>query len=538
MLFDWSVHAQTAAGPCIRKGAHEVSADRGPLHATVTLPKCSLRQVSGKMGLTVTEEEKIFINGYQTWTYCPEHTKKDRLPGLNGVPKALLRKYGFDRYGDYFFVNYPNKPGITHGFSYCYFRRGGHYRLIGSLDERPGYTLFEYDAKHGVLTITRDCAGVEAEGAFPAFDLFFAEGDENDVFDRWFAAMGIAPHAAPPIAGYSSWYNRFQAISEPLIRQDLEGCTTILQPGDLFQIDDGWEPFVGDWLETDPVKFPNGLKPLADDIHAAGFKAGLWLAPFVAQKDSQLAKQHPDWLLQVDGRPWDLGSNWGGFCSLDIDHPGVQQYLTEVFDRVLHQWGFDLVKLDFLYGAAPFGNARESRAARMTRAMDWLRQLCKDKLILGCGVPVWPAFGRVDYCRISCDVSLDWDDKWYMRLFHQERVSTKHAMGNSIFRRQLNGRAHGNDPDVFFLREENLKLTEAQKLALAKAEALLGDVFLTSDDPTRYTDKMRAQYKEIRRLCNATDIRVDADGIPSEKLPRGVRIFYTLDGKRQQLLIP
>ena len=46
-----------------------------------------------------------------------------------------------------------------------------------------------------------------------------------------------------------------------------------------------------------------------------------------------------------------------------------------------------------------------------------------------------PAFGLVDYCRVSCDVSLDWDDVWYMRLFHRERVSTKQAINNTLFRR-------------------------------------------------------------------------------------------------------
>ena len=175
-------------------------------------------------------------------------------------------------------------------------------------------------------------------------------------------------------------------------------------------------------------------------------------------------------------------------------------YLRRVFDRVLNDWGFDLVKLDFLYGAAPFGNARESRAARMYRAMELLRTWCGQKQILGCGVPVMPAFGLVDYCRVSCDVGLDWDDVWYMRLFHRERVSTKQAINNTLFRRQLNGRAYGSDPDVFFLREENCKLTAEQKRTLATVNALLGNVFLTSDMPSHYTDAQRAEYRRLRDI--------------------------------------
>lgn len=78
---------------------------------------------------------------------------------------------------------------------------------------------------------------------------------------------------------------------------------------------------------------------------------------------------------------------------------------------------------------------------RMLRAMELLRWLCGEKKILGFGVPVMPAFGLVDYCRVGCDVSLDWDDRPYMRLIHRERVSTRRSVGNTVFRRRLNGRA-------------------------------------------------------------------------------------------------
>ena len=55
-----------------------------------------------------------------------------------------------------------------------------------------------------------------------------------------------------------------------------------------------------------------------------------------------------------------------------------------------------------------------------------------------------------EYNRIGCDVSLDWNDVWYMRFFHRERTSTKQSLANTIFRRSLNNRAFLNDPDVFF----------------------------------------------------------------------------------------
>ena len=476
----------------------------GAVRIRCDAPEGILKSVTAQLDFPLAPREKAFFNGYQSWSWCPEVGCRDRQRGVKHIPEPLLKKYAFDRYGDYHFMDYPNRPGCFHGFSYGYFRQGAQYRLFASLDECPGYTIFSYDAKNQVLTITRDCAGVcHPGGLFPAFDLYFAQGSEDAVFDGWFAAMDCHPRKAKPLAGYTSWYNRYEAITQRDVRSDLTGCRELLQPGDLFQIDDGWEKNVGDWLEPDAAKFPEGMKKLSEEIQGSGFLSGLWLAPFACTEQSKLYHQHPDWLLQKDGKPWKAGGNWGGFYALDIDVPEVRSYLEQVFDRVLNQWGYDLVKLDFLYAAAPFGTEAESRAGRMKRAMELLRSLCGDKRILGCGVPLMSAFGLVDYCRIGCDVSLSWDDVWYMRLFHRERVSTKHSLDNTLFRRQLNGRAFGSDPDVIFLREENCRLTPAQKKHLAQTNARYGQVLLISDDPNSYTPEMKSQYRSIRREWEA-----------------------------------
>ena len=501
----------------------------GENHVCLTLPEGAMRSVTAELPLSIADGEKIFMNGYQTWTYCPEYDAKSHIRGLHGLPKMLIRHYSLDRYGDYNFVDYPNRRGVTHGVSYCYFRLGEHYRLFASLDETPGYTLFQYDAKRETLLLVRDCEGVRCTGDFHVFDLFYAEGGEDEVFDAWFRALNVQPRTMKKLAGYSSWYNRYDKIDQTAILSDLSGCKTLFRPGDLFQIDDGWEQAVGDW-EADTAKFPSGMKAMADAAHAAGFLAGLWLAPFGCQETSRVFREHPDWMLQKDGKPYRSGCNWGGFYSLDIDNPEAVRYLERVFDRVLNEWGFDLVKLDFLYGVAPFGTETESRAARMQRAMALLRRVCGEKLILGCGVPLMPSFGVVDYCRIGCDVSLDWDDKFYMRWIHRERVSTRQAIGNTIFRRQLNGRAFGSDPDVFFLRTENCKLTDVQKAALAEAGALFSGILLTSDNPADYTPEMRAHYQEILYLRDAEQVQVDADN--------GLKIVYTLDSKRHTVVIP
>lgn len=513
----------------------------GKLIVACDLPDDRLEEVSACLHVPLPQDTMIFMNGYQTWTYCRERGETGTTRGVGSMPRPIVRHYSLDRYGDYHFTKYPEKKGRQQGVSYCYFRKKDSFYLIASLDEKPGYTLFEYDVSTQDLTVRRDCKGVRCGGLFHAFDLFVCKGSEQAVFDAWFFAMGIQARTAKKIAGYSSWYNRYQNISEETIREDLKGCGELLQQDDVFQIDDGWETFVGDWLHVDEKKFPGGMKKLVDDIHAKGLRAGLWLAPFVAEEKSEMYEKHPEWFLKHKGKKWKAGGSWSGYYAMDLDNAQFRSYLRDVFYTVLEEWGFDLVKLDFLYAVAPFptlpeemrdnpklshdeikalkkegfvAGYTESRAARMIRAAAFLRELCGDKLILGCGTPIQPAFGVFDYCRVSCDVTLDWDDKIYMKLINRERPSTKHAILTTLFRRQLDARAHGNDSDVLILRTENTKLTPEEKDKLATVAALFSSVFFTSDNMGTYDENQKALYKKYRAFREAVNkkVSVSSDG--------------------------
>ena len=113
-------------------------AGSGRFSIVETLPESVLERVWGQILIPTEKDEKIFVNGYQSWTHCPERGMNDKIKGVGKFPKAMVDHYGMDRYGDYFFYKYPERAGVLHGMNYCYFRRGDHYRLIASLDERPG----------------------------------------------------------------------------------------------------------------------------------------------------------------------------------------------------------------------------------------------------------------------------------------------------------------------------------------------------------------------------------------------------------------
>ena len=459
-----------------------------------------IRHISAFFRFPFEKHDMLYLNGYQSWTDSRERGVRGKMHSLNRVPKKLVEKYSLDRYGDNRFVEYGKKPGRQHGFSYGYVRRGEEFTLFGSLAEESGFTILRFDTNENTITLEKDCAGHHFTGDYTVFDMVILRGTEDEVFDEYFRLLNIPPAKAKRLTGYTSWYNLYENISEKSIAADLKGFAGSKKLPDVFQIDDGYENAVGDWLIQNE-RFPHGMKAAADSIREAGMLPGIWLAPFAAEKKSILVKEHPDWLLRDEnGEPQMGGCNWSGFYGLEIYNPEVRAYLKEVFDTVIRGWGYGLVKLDFLYAACLIPRRDKTRAQVMYDGMRFLRQLAGDALILGCGVPLAPAFGMVDYCRIGCDMTLNWLGDKIMRPLHREVPSTRNTLLNTVYRRHLDGRAWRNDPDVFLLRDDNIKLSMEQRETLAAGNALFGGVLFTSDNVGAYDEEKRAVYERIEKL--------------------------------------
>lgn len=463
------------------------------------------------------KNEKFFVNGYQSWTTSGEMSAEDIYRGT--TPLAGVTKYTKDMAitsGDYAFTRYEPRPGFFHSFTYTYLRRGDEFELFGSLSERNGYTVFYSDMEKHIFSVEKDVEGLTISEPYEMFDIVRVVGGYDEVFDKYFAAMNLpAKKRIDRLTGYTSWYNYFQKIDENIILRDLKGLSRARASVNIFQIDDGYEPFVGDWLDYNGRDFPNGMKTIADAVHREGYLAGIWLAPFNVQRGkSRILKEHPDWLIRnPDGKP-QLGCvAWGGAYTLDIYNPEVREHLKNVFDTVLNDWGYDMVKLDFLYSQCRTPRDNKTRGTIMCEAMDFLRECVGDKLILGCGVPLGPAFGVVDACRISCDVDLSYGGKFYNSMsINNELPSAQNAINNSMFRRHLNGRAFLNDPDVFFLRDHNLTFTWEQKLLLAKINNLFGRVLFVSDDAGEYSEAELEVLKETFKESDAKILDVKCVG--------------------------
>ncbi|MBR7000621.1 MAG: alpha-galactosidase [Lachnospiraceae bacterium] len=442
------------------------------------------------------EAERILANGYQSWTETKETAPGETLNDLSKVPKKLEEKYRFKAYGSQaFFAHRKNTPV---GFDFGYVT-GSNPLFFGNLNYKNAYLLIWFDKDQNRILLESDISGRELKAgeSFTVFDYTVARNG-REYFNRF------TPRTDRKLFGYTSWYNHYQNISEGLILNALAGAD---ERFDLFQIDDGFEAYVGDWMDIDSEKFPNGLGEIVEQIHGKGMKAGIWLAPLVAETDSKLFKEHPDWFPKdSDGNYIYAGGNWSGFYPLDLNKAETVDYIREVL-RFYKELGFDFFKLDFLYAVNLCPLKGKTRSETAEFAYGLLREELSDRLILGCGATLSNGFERFDYCRIGPDVSLKFDDSAYMRLFHPERVSTKVTLQNTIFRSGLDGHAFLNDPDVFLLRDDNIHMTFAQRKALTKMNALFGSLLMISDQVSEYDEEKKevledalAIFKRARRI--------------------------------------
>ncbi|MGJ5751792.1 alpha-galactosidase [Streptomyces puniciscabiei] len=119
---------------------------------------------------------------------------------------------------------------------------------------------------------------------------------------------------------------------------------------ELFVVDDGWfgartsdRAGLGDWTPN-PDRFPHGLKPLADQVHALGMQFGIWVEPEMVNPDSDLYRAHPDWAQYQTGRKRTELRNQ---LVLNLARVDVQEYLWEQLDALLSSAPIDYVKWDF-----------------------------------------------------------------------------------------------------------------------------------------------------------------------------------------------
>ncbi|HSP55444.1 MAG TPA: alpha-galactosidase, partial [Dehalococcoidia bacterium] len=245
--------------------------------------------------------------------------------------------------------------------------------------------------------------------------------------------------------------------------------------------------------------------------------AGLWLAPFMIGASSQLWKDHPEWAVQhKPGKPYIAMINWGQECyGLDLTRPDVLDWLDNVFETVFNVWGYDYIKIDFLYAGAVDGiriDPDVTRAQAFRRAIERIRKIAGERFILGCGHPIGPSIGIMNGSRISPDVAPFW------RPFEAPReegrsdlstVSTFNAVRQTMARFWMHPRIWLNDPDCMLARDTETALTLPEIQTLATVIGLCGGMVLNSDNLTKLSDERRDLVSLLMPVYGKSAVPVD-----------------------------
>lgn len=139
-----------------------------------------------------------------------------------------------------------------------------------------------------------------------------------------------------------------------------------------FILDDGWfggrrddRTGLGDWWPSDDV-YPDGLAPLIKHVTGLGMEFGLWFEPEMVNPDSDLYRQHPDWVLGIDGID---PVPFRGQLPLDLTRADVSDYLFERLDGLLSKYDIAYVKWDMNRDIQHPGSAGRPVQSAQTHAL-------------------------------------------------------------------------------------------------------------------------------------------------------------------------
>lgn len=170
--------------------------------------------------------------------------------------------------------------------------------------------------------------------------------DQARRFHRWVRSRPQHPATPRPVT-----INVWEAV---YFDHDLARLTDLAERAarlgvERYVLDDGWfrhrrddHAGLGDWYVDEEV-WPDGLGPIVDRVRALGMEFGLWFEPEMVNEDSDLARAHPEWILQADGR---LPLRSRDQQVLDLAEPEAFAYVLERMTAIIGEYAIDYVKWD------------------------------------------------------------------------------------------------------------------------------------------------------------------------------------------------
>ena len=321
-------------------------------------------------------------------------------------------------------------------------------------------------------------------------------GDPQDELRHWIGVCAevFGPvRVRPPLVGYCSWYQLYSAVKPSDIRKAILEYASYATPpgGKTIQIDDGFQVWPGEWSGRGEWK--KELPKMPEEMRAAGFIPGIWVAPTAIHSGHPIVKEHPEWLQRdAEGKPCIRFHNWGSFGPegskdketyfLDPDHPEARAFITSIL-QALYAQGWRYFKIDFAYTVSNNrAKVDRSRTNFETLRSQWQlfrEALGGDALINACIGGIYRySIGIADIARIGGDIG-------------SNPAQLRRNIAEMMLRTHVNGVWFQADPDVFAMRSERTGLNFEQSHLLTATQGLIGSAFLTSDYSRQWDERAK-----------------------------------------------
>jgi hypothetical protein len=260
-----------------------------------------------------------------------------------------------------------------------------------------------------------------------------------------------------PPSVFCTWYYYGDTVEQDDVYTNLKAMVQREIPIDVIQVDEGWERRFGDWEANH--RFPDGMERVARRIREAGYRPGIWTAPFLVEPRCGLRFHREDWLLKNrKGEHILFYMNRTHNYILDVTRPDVQAWIEELY-RKLTGWGYSYHKLDFTRAVAieedaGYYNPNVTRAEAYRMGIEAVRRgMGPDGYLLICGGLFSAPAGLADAHRTSSDVLSMWSER-------QGRQGGKVApftIKQNVLRYWMSELWH-NDPDALMVRRQTHKI--------------------------------------------------------------------------------
>lgn len=390
---------------------------------------------SGKHGLS--DDAAFYGDGYQ---------KLSQYKGTVGNFKTITG------YTDEKHYRMPQTDGYKTVYNYILVGEGENTVLIGASSCNRFRTEFRINSSEIQIVQCLENTEYSENDRIDFEEMIVLKGKRNEILSRFAKAIAknhpTQKYFEMPV-GWCSWYCIGPDISENDIFENLKIIKEKTPELKYIQIDDGFQPYMGDWLETSD-KFNRPMKEICHDIRNAGFEPAIWLAPFIASPKSRLLREHPEYFVK-DGQGKPLCSSevtfkgWrdGPWYMLDGTNPDAQKFIYDTVREIYKEWGVRYFKLDAnVWGALPFGE-RYDKSKTSVEAYRMGMQAILDAtdhkaFILGCNAPMWASLGVVSGMRVTNDV--------IRNVYHMANLSEQ-----CFNRNWMHGKLWVNDPDCLIM---------------------------------------------------------------------------------------